>query len=109
MPRRLPLPLAIAGACLALAGCLGSSSDPRTINDSTFVATMADLRRIGADTTLDSMAQDSARRVILRTRGLTADELERAARALAEDPEHAIAVWQAIQRRVDATPSPTAP
>ncbi|HEX8851456.1 MAG TPA: hypothetical protein VF761_18150 [Gemmatimonadaceae bacterium] len=71
------------------------------VSDSAFVATMADLRRLEG-TPSDSMAMSAARRRVLQQRGLTGDQLERAARALAADPERATAVFEAIQRRAIA-------
>jgi hypothetical protein len=40
---------------------------------------------------------------------LTADSLERAARAMASDPQHALAVWTAIQQHVRKTPATRTP
>ena len=69
------------------------------LDDSTFVATMAELRRVHADTGLGAAQQDSARQKVLQTRGLTPDELDSYALDLAEDPERAVLVWQALERR----------
>jgi hypothetical protein len=107
MPRTLGLP-ALAVLLSGVLACTGVDRR-RVVSDSTFVATMADLRRIGADTTMDSTSRDSARAAILRKRQLTPQELERAARALADDPEHALAVWQKIEERANERPAPTAP
>jgi hypothetical protein len=90
---------------MALAACdRGEAS--AGMSDSTFVATMAELRKIQEDPTLDSAAQAAARTRVLQSRGLTPEELERAARALADDPAHAAEVVQAIDRqaRGDTTP-----
>lgn len=76
------------------------------VSDSAFVASMADLRRIGA-VGADSTATSAARRRVLQQRGLTTEQLERAARALAADPERATAIFEAIQRRAVA-PTDTA-
>ena len=69
------------------------------MSDSAFVATMAELQKIQEDPLLDSAAQDAARTRVLQTRGLTPQELERAARALAADPEYAAEIVQAIDRQ----------
>lgn len=71
------------------------------VSDSAFVATMADLRRIGAVGS-DSAATNTTRRRVLQQRGLTVQQLDRAARALAADPERATAIFEAIQRRAIA-------
>lgn len=70
------------------------------VGDSTFIAAMAELRRVEQDPALDSAARASARRAVLQQRGLTPATIERAARALAKEPERAMRVWQAIDRRV---------
>jgi hypothetical protein len=70
------------------------------VSDSTFVATMAELRLVQTNASLDSAGRAVARQRILQRRGLTPASLERAARALAADPQHAGAVWQAINNRV---------
>ena len=70
------------------------------LDDSTFVATMADLRRVHSDSAISATERDSARRKILQARGLTPDELDSHARGLAEDPERAVQVWQALERKV---------
>ena len=72
------------------------------ISDSTFVTTIARLHAINADTLLDSTARATKRALVLREQGVTADSLERAARAMSADPQHALAVWSAIQERVRA-------
>lgn len=58
---------------------------------------MAELRRIEQDITMDSAARTTARRNTLQERDLTPEQLEAAARSLAEaDPDHALALWQRI-------------
>lgn len=74
------------------------------VRDTAFVATMADLRR-AEGTTLDSASRAAARRRILQQRGLTAEQLVRAARALARNPPRALTLWQEIERRA-VTPEP---
>lgn len=69
------------------------------VSDSTFVATMAELQKIQEDPVLDSAAQADARSRVLQSRGLTPEMLERAARALADDPKHAAEIVQAIDRQ----------
>jgi hypothetical protein len=84
-------------ALLALAGCK-SSAEPTAADDSLFVNTMADLRRIRTDPALDSAARDSAREATLRKHGVSADELEAMARELAQDPKRALEDWREIER-----------
>ena len=83
---------------MTLAACKGGESSTG-MSDSTFVATMAELQKIQEDPLLDSAAQAAARTRVLQSRGLTPEELERAARALADDPAHAAEVVQAIDRQ----------
>lgn len=71
------------------------------VSDSAFVATMADLRRVSGPPE-GSPAMIALRQRVLQQRGLTGDQMERAARALAHDPERATKVFEAIQRRTVA-------
>lgn len=98
----------VLAAALLLAACPRRSS-AGGVPDSTFVATMVQLREVHGDSVLDSVAKDSARREVLRAHGLSANELERAARALAANPSHALAVFKEIDRRSTGRPAPTAP
>jgi hypothetical protein len=70
------------------------------VSDSTFVAALADLQRIRADPVLDSAARDSARNAVLQGRGLTIEQMDRAALALADDPERARELLQAVRVRL---------
>lgn len=79
------------------------------VSDSTFVATMAELQKIQEDPALDSAAQAAARTRVLQSRGLTPVTLERAARALADDPQHAADIVQAIDRQARGDTSETRP
>lgn len=77
-------------------GCDRSNGLPG-MTEEEFVQTMAELRRIEQDFTLDSAARTTARRNTLQERDLSPEELEAAARALAEaDPDHALKVWERI-------------
>ncbi|HET7622042.1 MAG TPA: hypothetical protein VFK39_09070 [Gemmatimonadaceae bacterium] len=82
----------------ALAACR-SSAEPTAANDSLFVNTMGELRRIRTDPALDSAARDSAREAVLRTHDVSAEELEAMARALSQDPERALEAWREIERK----------
>ena len=91
-------------------GCRGREIVPG-VTDSLFVATLSDLRRVevtgGAS---DSVGRAAARQRILQQRGLTVERLDAAARALAENPERAVALMRAVEQRpVDASRSGTAP
>ena len=82
------------------------------MTDSTFVRTMVELHRVESDSTIDSMMQDSVRRIVLRRNGVSVEELDRAARALAAEPAHATAVWREIEsrsRRIYRPPQPRVP
>ena len=92
-------------ACV-LAACNSGDIVPG-VRDSTFVATMADLRRAEA-MEHDPTSLAEARRRILQQRGLTPDRMEAAARKLGDDPERAVAIWQAIERRAVQPESPRA-
>lgn len=94
---QLPRTLLALFAVAALIGCK-SSAEPPAPEDSVFVATMGELRRIRTDTALDSAARDSAREATMRSHGVTAQELEVMARELAADPERATNEWREIER-----------
>lgn len=90
--------LLVVSIFLAVAGCRRAPAP--TMSDSTFVQTMADLRRIEADSAMDSTLRDSMRHVILRRHRVTTKGLEDRARALAADPQHAVDLFQAIDQHV---------
>jgi len=89
-------------AC-AIVGCARGDIVPG-VSDSTFVATMAELRRAQGSTP-DTAAVAAARRRILQQRGLTVDQMDRAARKLANDPERAAALFDAIAKRMVNIPN----
>lgn len=68
------------------------------VSDSAFVATMAELRRAEGSTT-DTVALAAVRRRILQQRGLTVEQMDRAARALANDPKRASDLFVEIDKR----------
>ena len=69
------------------------------VSDSTFVATMVALTRINQEEARDSASRAAARDSVLQSRGLTEDDMERAARALEQDPERAVELWKRISPR----------
>src|SRR4051812_40005830 len=89
-------------ACAMVGGCARGDIVPG-VSDSTFVATMAELRRAEGSTT-DTAALGAARRRILQQRGLTVEVMDRAARALANDPDHAADLFDAIEKRAVNAP-----
>lgn len=92
----------------AVCGC-GRARDIAGVDDSTFVQTMAKLQAIEANPALDSAARAAARRRALQERGLAPADLERAARALADDPVRAAKVWSRIDtavQRLTKSPAP---
>jgi hypothetical protein len=68
------------------------------VSDSTFVATMTALTRINQSGVGDSASRAAARDSVLQSRGLTREDIERAARALEDDPDRAAALWITIGR-----------
>ena len=68
------------------------------VSDSTFVATMTALTRINREEVGDSISRAAARDSVLQSRGLTLEQLDRAARALEDDPARAAELWIRIGR-----------
>jgi hypothetical protein len=91
---------------LGAVGCQGRDI-VAGVGDSTFVRTMADLRRLQNDSTLGDSARALARAATLTRHGVTAAQLERAARALAADPPRAQALFQAVSQAVDVSDTTT--
>ncbi len=87
------------------------------MSDAAYIATMADLRIVQVDSTLTEPARAAARTAVLAKHGVSADQLEATATALAANPTHVIAVWKAIDKRLTqqaahvppAAPSPKTP
>jgi hypothetical protein len=98
----MPRPVALA-LLLALAACR-RAEPPVGVSDSVFVATMAELRKVQANQTLDSAQRAAARRAALQKQKVTPAQLEQAAASLASDPERASLVWTEIDRRVAFPP-----
>ena len=69
------------------------------VNDSTFVAAMASLRRLPPAAMQDSASRMRSRDSVLRHFHLTAAQMEEAATILARDPNRATAIWSAIERK----------
>ena len=84
------------------AGCRGSQLTDG-IGDSTYVAVMADLKRVQNTPGMDSGWRAARRDSILQSRGLTPAQLEAAAKQLAQNPSRAQTVWQAVERRAADT------
>ena len=94
--------LIVLVALAAVTGCQRSRS-ANGVSDATFVAVMADLKRV-QDAPGLNVSQKAARRdSVLQSRGLTPAQLEQAARELAQNPTRAQTVWQAVQRRAADT------
>jgi hypothetical protein len=90
---------------LLVLGVFGCHPRGSRLDDSTFVTTIAELRKVHADTSVSEADRAAARAKVLQTRGLTPAELDSHARALAKDPERAVLVWQAIERKVAQIPA----
>jgi len=88
---------------LALAGCRRDRSADLGIPDTTFVATLADLRHTESDTSLDANMRDSTRRMILRRHKVTSVQLEHAARNLAQSPTRASDLWRKVENPARVT------
>ncbi len=67
------------------------------VTDSTYVATMAELRRLRQHPGPDSTHNAAARAAVLQRRGLSPEQLERASTVLAQDPDRAVTLWQRIE------------
>ena len=79
-----------------MVGCTRGDIVPG-VSDSVFVATVADLRRV--DLTADSATKARKRSQILQQRGLSVDQLDRAAKTLAKDPKRLADIFEAIDKR----------
>jgi len=79
------------------------------VSDSTFVATVAALTRINQDEARDSASRQAARDSVLQGRGLTTEDMERAARALEDDPDRALQLWLRISETPAAVPTKPTP
>lgn len=102
--RLLPLRCALILLLFTSVACPGRR-DLAGMSDSTFVAVMARLHRIDVDERLSREERDSLRQETLQEEGLRPEQLEEAARSLADNPERALAIWRAIERRVDDAPA----
>jgi hypothetical protein len=96
-------------AVLVVSAACRRGQPASSVSDSTFVAVMADLKRVHEATGLDSAQRATRRDSILQSRGLTAARLDSAARALARNPTRAQTVWQAIDRRAADTTAAVRP
>lgn len=90
------------------AGCTGGNP-AGAVGDSTYVRTMADLRRLEDTSKQDSAARAAARRAILAKHGVTVQALDATARELASEPDRAVAVWKAVDQRLQPPPAAPAP
>ena len=91
---------------LILVGSTACSRDPvfTEMSDSTFVETMIALRKLPIGDTIDTLARNRSRDAILRSHGVTAEQVESTAVRLANDPERAAEVWRAIENPVPRQP-----
>ena len=101
--------LAVHALVLSTLLACGSGDIVDGISDSTYVATMTALTRINEDHGRDSASKAAARDSVLQARDLTLDDIERAARALEDDPERAMELWLRIPHGSDTTAAPTSP
>src|SRR5215210_7415695 len=106
-PASFALHLILALPVVAAACARGDLVDG--VSDSAFVTTMAELRRVQNDATLDSARRANARAKALQGRGLSPDQLEAAAKALAHEPARAVEIWRAIETKAAENPNPPMP
>ena len=95
-------------ATVLIAGACRRGQEISGVDESAFVAAMAQLRVIEGDSTLDSAGKVTARRATLQEQGLSSLQLESAARSLADDPAHALAVWTRIDSAILLIRNPAA-
>lgn len=98
----------LALAALSLTAC--PKFDRRAnigMTDTTFVHTMIRLHAVAVDSSLDSLARDSARRTVLRENHVTADQLDAAVESLSFDVKRAESLWTRIDRATKPAPAPT--
>jgi hypothetical protein len=106
-PLSLRYSLVVVLAAASLAAC-SRDTPSSSLSDTTFVAVMAELKRLHEAVGIDSATREARRAEILKNRGLTPERLDTAARALGANPTKAQAVWQAIERRAAETEADTA-
>ena len=94
--------LGVALILISAIGCRQARAGDLGMPDSTFVATLNELRRVETDTSLDVTMRDSTRRMILRRHKVTSTQLEKGARILAQTPAHASDLW----RQIESVPRP---
>lgn len=70
------------------------------VSDSAYVATMSALIRLRQEGDGDSTSLAATRDSVLQGRDLTREDMERAARALEQDPERAMALWERVMANV---------
>jgi hypothetical protein len=97
--------IAVALLAAFFSGCGNATAPNLGMPDSTFVATLSELRRIESDTSLDDTMRDSTRRLILRRHKVTSTQLEAASRILAQTPARASDLW----RQIESVPRAIAP
>jgi hypothetical protein len=108
MMRTRPTVLAVIVAISS--GCGNAAAPSLGMADTTFVATLSELRRAESDTSLDVTMRDSTRRLILRRHRVTSTQLEAASRILAQTPARASDLWRQIESvPLVATPRAGAP
>ena len=106
---RTRLALSVILICALVAGCRNRRAPSLGMTDSTFVGALRELRRVQADSSLDTTMRDSSRRMILRRYSVTSAQLEHAARVLAESPARASDLWRQIESAARAPVARTGP
>jgi hypothetical protein len=96
------LSVSVLIALAAVTGCQRSRTS-NGVSDSTFVAVLADLKRVQVAPGLSASQRAASRDSVLQIHGLKPAQLEEAAKQLAANPARAQTVWQAVQRRAADT------
>lgn len=96
---------AVALLVTGVAVACGGGSLAAGVSEAEYVEVMAALRLVQENRSLAPAQRTARRDSILRSAGVSAEDMEAAARALARDPQRAWAAWQAIDKRATGADS----
>lgn len=87
---------------LPAGGCAPDPPGETVLSDATYVTVIAHLSLIQQELERPASERaDSARRAVLETHGVEAEDLRAYARVHGDDPEHMAAIWRSVRDRVD--------
>jgi hypothetical protein len=91
----------IAVLCLGALSASGCRSADASLGmtDTTYVNTLSELKAVADDPALSDAVRTQRRDAVFRKYNVRAEQLEVAARALANKPDHAMRLWRAIDTR----------